>query len=156
MNENEIPRPMVIYPHGWLLNCTATARMPANGFAVALEDGLVLAFDQKSWFRMAHERPSMMSDLMRAVNRQMTRELLNFDKNPENLAGFDDRTAWKNFAQEKDQADQAHGEDLQGTALDDQPSLGTVGGHRLASLPLVKARLLELQSAKALARTGFF
>lgn len=63
--------PVAIYRHGWFLNGEMLVKGRTDHFAVALEDGEALCWDEEEWFKMTHEHPHMASAIARAVRVQM-------------------------------------------------------------------------------------
>jgi len=66
--------PVAVYRHGWFLNRETLMRAPSRYCGVALEDGEVICWDQEQWWKMASERPLMMSEILKAVMKQQERD----------------------------------------------------------------------------------
>jgi len=71
--------PVAIYSKGWFLNRETLMRMPSRYYGVALQDGEVVCWNQEQWWRMATERPLMMSEILKAVMKQQDSDSNNAD-----------------------------------------------------------------------------
>eukprot|EP00747_Dinoflagellata_sp_TGD_P051997 gnl/TRDRNA2_/TRDRNA2_147658_c0_seq1.p1 gnl/TRDRNA2_/TRDRNA2_147658_c0~~gnl/TRDRNA2_/TRDRNA2_147658_c0_seq1.p1 ORF type:complete len:848 (-),score=117.65 gnl/TRDRNA2_/TRDRNA2_147658_c0_seq1:106-2517(-) len=83
--------PVAVYTKGWFLNHESLVQAPSEDYAVAIEDGELLYWNEKQWFAiedgellywnekqwfaMAREHPMMASQIMRAVLKQSARDM---------------------------------------------------------------------------------
>jgi len=65
---------VAVYSHGSFLNREALIHAPSRYYAVAIEDGEALCWDEENWCRMTMAHPAMASHLMRAVMKQQAQD----------------------------------------------------------------------------------
>jgi len=62
--------PIAIYTHGCFLNRQALLEVPTRNYAVALEDGQLLFWNELLWSKMSRERPYMAAAIMKMALQQ--------------------------------------------------------------------------------------
>jgi len=67
---SESMAPIAIYRRGWFLNRGMLASARTHYYAVALENGEALCWNERQWFNMAYECPYMSSAISKAAMRQ--------------------------------------------------------------------------------------
>eukprot|EP00928_Gymnodinium_smaydae_P002165 TRINITY_DN10765_c0_g2_i4.p1 TRINITY_DN10765_c0_g2~~TRINITY_DN10765_c0_g2_i4.p1 ORF type:complete len:1488 (+),score=352.65 TRINITY_DN10765_c0_g2_i4:76-4539(+) len=64
-------KPLMVFRHGSLINIAKLVKKPTDYYAIALEDGEVLAWNSHSWRAMSSEQPLMLEGFMREAMSQM-------------------------------------------------------------------------------------
>mmetsp|Transcript_40459 Transcript_40459/g.93012 ORF Transcript_40459/g.93012 Transcript_40459/m.93012 type:complete len:1420 (+) Transcript_40459:129-4388(+) len=90
------PSPVAVYRQGWFLNREVLMSAPSRYYAVAVEEGEVLCWSQHQWWKMACERPLMMSEMLKAAMKQQARDSDSFDAHIHDTvpAGMSDDAVW--------------------------------------------------------------
>jgi len=146
--------PVAIYKQGWFLNREVLMKAPSRYYGVAIEDGEALCWSQDQWWRMACERPLMMSEILKAIMKQQARDSNSFDAQLHDTVasgGLSDDAVWN----------LVHNESMmrQGSVLSQASKPSIMSRHSVAtpSLPEeVQVRLAAMETAQVLEGQGFY
>jgi len=146
------PSPVAVYRQGWFLNREVLMSAPSRYYAVAIEDGEVLCWSQSQWWKMACERPLMMSEMLKAAMKQQARDTVSFDANSHDTvpAGMSDDAVWNLVHEDMDVRRQYSG-------ISANSSKHSRNGLPPPSLPEeVQVRLTAMEVAQSLEMHGFY
>jgi len=147
--------PVAIYKQGWFLNREVLMKAPSRYYAVAIEDGEALCWSQDQWWRMACERPLMMSEILKCIMKQQARDSNSFDVQMHDtvpLEGLSDDAVWDLVHIDLEKRRHS-GVSMQSSQLSQLSKLGLPP----PSLPEeLQARLTAMETAQALEGHGFY
>merc|ERR1719375_2126177 len=63
--------PLAVFGRGWFLNSEFLTRQPTRHFALALSDGVLLAWDREAWSGMCLECPLVCTEILKATMKQL-------------------------------------------------------------------------------------
>eukprot|EP00928_Gymnodinium_smaydae_P046818 TRINITY_DN3120_c0_g1_i2.p1 TRINITY_DN3120_c0_g1~~TRINITY_DN3120_c0_g1_i2.p1 ORF type:complete len:1305 (-),score=253.39 TRINITY_DN3120_c0_g1_i2:1124-4846(-) len=81
--------PIAVYQQGWFINREALTGAATQHYAVALEDGQAICWNERDFFSMTRQRPSMAAAISKAVMRQQVHDGQMLDRQSQNERGVD-------------------------------------------------------------------